>query len=159
MCLYGRLLDRTLSAIMAVPSAPSDLLLWQTKLDSLCSCHPPLEGRVSLPTLLKGTSCCLATWSLQELARFSCSVVCKARATTVTITSLRALVENSGLLISAGDGVVELQRFLHSQGHITKLQETPDGYTGVQQHHGCHAKHPLLFFVVFASLIDLRGNW
>lgn len=31
---------------------------------------------------------------------------------------------------SYGDGVVELQRFLHSQGYITKLQETPDGYTG-----------------------------
>eukprot|EP00891_Asterochloris_glomerata_P007577 jgi/Astpho2/7577/Aster-02483 len=31
---------------------------------------------------------------------------------------------------SYGEGVVELQRFLHSQGYITKLQETPDGYTG-----------------------------
>ena len=60
---------------------------------------------------------------------------------------------NAGLLISAGDGVVELQRFLHSQGYITKLQETPDGYTGaLLQCFGCHAGHPIPVSLSFCLL-------
>ncbi len=59
----------------------------------------------------------------------------------------------AGQPISAGDGVVELQRFLHSQGYITKLQETPDGYTGaLLQCCGCHAGHPIPFSLSFRLL-------
>ena len=63
-----------------------------------CSCHPALEGRVSMPILPKGTPCCLApkwnTLILQELASFSCSVFCKARGTSATVKSFKRSVDD-----------------------------------------------------------------
>ena len=61
------------------------------------SCHPTLEGRVSMPILPKGATMLPRTDKdntliLQELASFSCSAFRKARGTSATVTSVKRRV-------------------------------------------------------------------
>ena len=123
------------------------------KHESACTSFPR-DHLVAL--LAKGTSWCCRSWQGSAAGLLQLE---PGLHLPLSHPSNVGWATDAVLLIPAGDGVVELQRFLHSQGYITKLQETPDGYTGVLLPHcDCLVGRPV-FICPSARLTMLPDSW